>query len=564
MRSYYHEPIAQLAHELSLSPVRHRPRQVTGIGRAIDLIDPAKEYPYSLICFTITGYRPRRTAETVLSGGELMADLVELLDALTAATPLPPDFAEGSLYEADALAKRLNVSVKTISRWRKRGLAGCWYSGGAGKPRFAYSGRSIERFVCGHRDLVLRGGTFQLMGDDEKAHIIARARELVATKKCTLHRVTQQLSEETGRAVETIRYTLRRFDREHPELALFDRAEQPQPIDERTVIFEAYAAGETVAGLAQRFGRKPHEITRIVTRERAERIARQPIDYVYNAVFESPDAESLVSESPLASGRADDEADPTLGRVPAELPPYLQALYRTPLLTKAEEAHLFRRMNFILHQAAVVRGRFADDPSRASAADIAGIDEKLEGARRIRNRIIQSNLRLVVSIAKRHLRAHAGANLFDLVSDGNLTLMKAVEKFDYAKGFAFSTYATWAIIRGYARSIPEQMTQADRFQTGRDEFLSAARDHRPLELPAEEDAAALRESLQKGLGALEARERGVIERHYGLGDFRSPATLDQIGRELGLSKERVRQIELSALAKLRGNLAPHRAALMAG
>ena len=110
-----------------------------------------------------------------------------------------------------------------------------------GRLWFAFSSRAIERFVARHRDLVHRGSTFQLMGADEKAQIIARARELVATRKCSLHLITQELARETGRAVETIRYTLRRFDREHPDLALFDRAEQPHPIDEDTVIYDAYA-----------------------------------------------------------------------------------------------------------------------------------------------------------------------------------------------------------------------------------------------------------------------------------------------------------------------------------
>lgn len=562
--SFCHEQIAQFAHELALSPLRHRPRQVTGIARAIDLIDPAKEYPYSFVCFTITGYRPRRTADSLLTGKELIADLVELLDALTVACPLPVSVADGRLYDIDALARRLSVSCKTITRWRKRGLAGCWYAFDAGKPRLAFSSRNVQRFITHNRDLIQRGASFQLMGVEEKAGIIERARELVASQNCSLHVVTVRLAEETGRAVETIRYTLRRFDKDHPDLALFDRAEEAKKIDADTVIYEAFSAGDTIAALAQRFGKKRSEIERIITRARAAKIAANPIAYMYNPAFDAPDAESQILSAKLSGGDATADMDVTLARLPENLPPYLQELYRTPLLSKAQEADLFRRMNFTLHQAAVVRGRFAEDASKAAPRQLAEIDERLDAARQLKNMIIQANLRLVVSIAKRHLYGHPGANLFELVSDGNISLMKAVEKFDYAKGFAFSTYASWAIMRGFARSVPDELSHCDRYQTGCDEFLSAARDHRPIEMPVEDIQVPLRAALAKGLGVLDERERIVIRRRYGLDEPAASATLDEVGRELSLSKERVRQIEIRALAKMRSTLGDQTAALLAG
>jgi RNA polymerase primary sigma factor len=565
MTSFCHDQIARLAHELTLAPLRHRLRQIAGIGRAIDLIDPAKEYPYALICFHITGYRPKRTADSMLSGKELIADLVELLDALTAATPIPAQAFDQTLYDADALAKRFKVSTKTISRWRARGLAGCWVTTDAAKPKLAFTSRAVQRFIHRNRELIQRGASFQLMNAGEKAGIIERARELVAAEKASLHLVTLRLADETGRAVETIRYTLRKFDHENPSLALFDRAEQPQPIDEKTVIYEAYLGGDTVADLAERFNRRPNQITKIITTVRAERIAAEPLDYMYHAAFDAVDAEAVILAESFPGSRDDaSEIDPTLSGVPTNLPPYLQDLYRTPLLTRMQEADLFRRMNFLLHQASAIRARLIADPTKALPADIARFDEKMDAARRIKNRITQANLRLVVSIAKKHLFSSPAANLFELVSDGNLSLMKAVEKFDYARGFAFSTYASYAIMRGFARSIPEARSHGDRYQTGCDDFLSVARDTRSIELPVEDEQAPIRHALSRGLGCLDDRERAIIERHFGIGASNEPTTLDEIGRELSLSKERVRQIELKALAKLRGVLGESTAALLAG
>ncbi|MBN2561078.1 MAG: sigma-70 family RNA polymerase sigma factor [Phycisphaerae bacterium] len=567
MKSYRCAEIAQLAHELTLSPLRHRLRQLAGMKRLVGLADPEREYPYSFVCFHITGFRPRKTQDTLLSGKDLIADLIMLMDSLTAANPLPVRAARGRLYEVDALAGRFRVSTKTISRWRNRGLAGCWYTVEGEKPRLAFAGRDVEVFVSGHLDLVRRGSTFQLMGREEKEQIIARARELVASERCGLHVTTVRLAEETGRAIETIRYTLRRFDREHPDEALFDRAEQPREIDEETVIYQAYVTGDSVRALAERFGKREARIRRILTSVRAAELLATPVSYVYNESFDALDAEQEilgVGREP-AGAEADDVQDVTLIRPPAELPAYLRDLYRTPLLGTEEERRLFRRMNFLLHQAEILRQQLPSDPAAVKASAIGEIDDLVQRAGEIKNRIIQANLRLVVSIAKRHLRGAGSTSLFELISDGNVALMRAAEKFDYAKGFKFSTYASWAIKRTFARSIPDELCHAGRFQTGHDELLSIARDHRGMENVTEADTEDTPQiAVARSLRLLDRRERSIVEHHFGLADGGTAKTLDEIGRHFGISKERVRQIEQRALKKLRHTLGEQGAELLAG
>src|SRR5262249_14679004 len=138
---------------------------------------------------------------------------------------------------------------------------------------------------------------------------------------------------------------------------------------------------------------------------------------------------------------------------PAGLPPYLASLYGdAPLLSREQEAHLFRKMNYLKYRAAKLRE--ALDPARARTADLDEY-ERLQGeALAVKNQIIRANLRLVVSIAKK--RVGTTNNFFELVSDGNMSLIRAVEKFDFARGFKFSTYASWAIMKNFARSIPEE------------------------------------------------------------------------------------------------------------
>lgn len=566
MKPYRCVEIGLLAHELALSPARHRLRQINGAAHAIDLIDPAREYPYSFVCFHITGYRPRHTQESLLNGRDLILDLVRLLDELTAGHPIPSAAAGQRLYDVEAMARRFKVSTKTIGRWRARGLVGCWYQFEDGKARFAASERSLQRFASRNIELVRRGAAFQVMTAVEKQQIVLRARELVSLGRCSLHAITLKLAEETGRCVETIRYTLRRHDDECPDRALFDRFEKPQPVDQDRVLFDAFADGESVKSLASRFGRSESDVRRTVTSIRAADLIGQPIAYMYNAEFDAPGAERTILSEPAAAGTdPEDDADGVHQRVPANVPPYLADLYRIPLLSRDEEYDLFRRMNFLRHLAESARQRLGTDARAVRPDAIARVDDLLDRAAAIKNRIVQANLRLVVSIAKRHVRGPHAGDLFELISDGNLALMRAVDKFDYARGFRFSTYASWAISRHYARSIPEELARADRFQTGNEERIGWARDLRGESSDSASAASdRIRSVLSGSLSLLEDRERDILERHYGLHDGSTGQTLDQIGRALGISKERVRQIELRALTKLRSSLGERGAELLAG
>ena len=206
---------------------------------------------------------------------------------------------------------------------------------------------------------------------------------------------------------------------------------------------------------------------------------------------------------------------------------------------------MFRRYTYVKFKADQLRKKL--DGTRADDSQLSEIEGLLAEAERLKNEILRANLRLVVSIARRHVGR--SSCFFEVVSDGNLSLMRAVEKFDYSRGFKFSTYASWAIMRNYARSIPEQMYQAAKLVTGSDDALAIA--PAPDTSSQETVIEGARHLIQKGLGFLSERERDIVVRHYGLAEGGEPMTLDQIGGLFGVTKERVRQIERKAIAKLR-------------
>jgi RNA polymerase primary sigma factor len=233
--------------------------------------------------------------------------------------------------------------------------------------------------------------------------------------------------------------------------------------------------------------------------------------------------------------------------VPEGLPPYLASLYEAALLTREQEAHLFRKMNYLKYRASRLRATIVD-PGRAKESDLDEIERRLEEALAVKNQIIRANLRLVVSIAKKYLGPTQ--NFFELVSDGNMSLIRAVEKFDFARGNKFSTYATWAIIRNFTRSIPEEQHHRDRFLSGHEEFFEAAADHRSDEHEHESEHKQAQMTVRGLLEQLDARERRIITSRFGLGGALE-MTLEQLGHELGITKERVRQLEARAQQKLR-------------
>ena len=216
-------------------------------------------------------------------------------------------------------------------------------------------------------------------------------------------------------------------------------------------------------------------------------------------------------------------------------------------MTRKQEMHLFRKMNYLKYKAARLRAKL--DPARPKRRLMDQIEQLYDEAVSTKNQIIRANLRLVVSIAKRHVGPMQ--NFFELVSDGNMSLMRAVEKFDYARGNKFSTYASWAVMKNFARTIPDEHRRRDRFRTSYAELFTATEDARPD--PFEEEAAqAQRETqVEKILQRLDEREQRIIVRRFGLRRGQEPLTLKQVGAELGVTKERIRQIEARALSKLR-------------
>jgi RNA polymerase primary sigma factor len=541
MSTYRNPAIRQLRdQQIRYAPKDVRLSQVDRAERFLNQLDPGKSYRYQDLCEQITQYRPEMYPDLVITGDEAVHDLRCFVEDLSDSIDLSAEAAGEEVWTVEDVSRRFNVSTKTVARWRDRGLVSRRFRFG-GRKRVGFLRSSVERFVSRNPNDVERGTSFSQVTDNEREQMIHRARRLARAGACPTE-VNRRLARKFGRSAETIRYTLKSYDKEHPEVAVFPDASSPLSDEHRRELYRSFRKGIAVDALAERYRRTKASVYRIVTEVRAQLLLEQPVDFMDSPEFHAAEAADRILTDPPVTDRRSGVVKP-----PPGLPPYLASLYAIPLLTKDEEVYYFRKMNFLKYQAAELQKQI--DPTRPRARDMDRVEQLLEQATEIKNFLIRSNLRLVVSIAKRHMKPTT--SFFEMVSDGNMSLIRAIEKFDFTKGFKFSTYASWAIMKNYARSIPAEHVRLDRFRTGNDEVFSNSSDPRSDQFLEESNNQRQRELILSILEHLDPREREIIMHRYGLSEGAVPLTLEQVGTRFGVTKERIRQLEARALRKMR-------------
>ncbi len=544
MTGFMHPALRQLTdQQVRFAPPARRLEQADQARRLLGEIQPGKQYPYQFVCYRVTGYRPDAQADLLIEGADLAGDLREMVRLL-----------DDPVVTLDDVSKRLNVSTKTVRRWRKFGLEGKLFLC-QGKRQLGFKQSVVDDFLTAQADRVERGGRFSQMTDAEREDVLRRAKRLSRVGGGTLTEVSRRVARRLGRSVEAVRYTIKNFNREHPDQALFPNLTGPLNAEAKQIIYSSFRRGIKVDTLAKKFQRTRTSMYRVINEVRAQRLLEQPLDYIPSPEFDKPELEAALL-APMPDADAYDAKRRAM-HAPKDVPPELASCYEYPLLTKDQEQHQFRKMNFLKYKAAGLRDRMrkeggeADevDPTRVRIQTLKEIEDLQNEAGLVKEMLINANLRLVVNIAKKHTAQ--AENFFELMSDGNMSLIRAVEKFDYYRGFKFSTYASWAIMKNFARSIPEDKHRRERFITGHEDVFDAAPDNRTdeHEMLATQERAT--HSVNRLLEYLEPREREIIRMRAGMDENGKNVTLEEIGRKFGITKERVRQLNARAMSKLR-------------
>lgn len=269
-----------------------------------------------------------------------------------------------------------------------------------------------------------------------------------------------------------------------------------------------------------------------------------PLEFIYNHEADSWDGrhEEILADMPGGDDFRNLVNDAT---VPDGTPVWIAMSYRYPLLTADQEKHLFRRMNY----CKMLVNRLTEGRSGPLPRGPSGSQARSYYAQALADQgvIAESNIRLVIKLVKTKFN---GRSFLDMLSEGNLALVKAVTKFDYSLGFKFSTYAGNAIVRNCLRAVVVADRHDDRWAS-RDDLIYLLEDRaKPVDLDKLDEIAVVMERLNR----LRRRDREIVKFRVGINgpspSGRSDWTLDEVGAVFGITKERVRQLYHKAIEKL--------------
>ncbi len=349
-------------------PVR-RQAQIASARKLLSEIESERKYPYQYICFRVTEYRSEAHPDLMIAGAALRHDLELFIRRVEKSLPaLPIEQTVEEMLTLDEVSRRFNVSTKTISRWRVKGLTARRVKVN-GRSQLGFPRIAVEKFISDHKDLVEKGARFSHLSESEKEDILRLAREL-RDEGGTLTEVSKRIAHKLGRSPEAIRYTIKNFDRGNPEFALFPAATGPlSPIAKEQIVRAMSAkqtdniTGDTVDTIAKRFGRTRSSMYRVINEVRASELIRQPVDYIYNAEFDDPSRSgAMLTDMP---GLDEFDGKRSGKSPPKYVPAHMAHLYEWPLLNKEQEQqHMFYRKNEFLE---------------ASTAQVSSVDRSQQG-----------------------------------------------------------------------------------------------------------------------------------------------------------------------------------------
>lgn len=526
MPRYANSRIAELALQLKRANLEVRTRQLDAAEaflRACTL-DGCCDYP--TLYQAITQLPCREATGRPMPGRGVVADLVTLIEEVSGSLRLTVDSAPEPVLCLEQVMERLEVSVKTIGRWRRLGLVARRFSRADGRSSLGFYESAVTWFENARADVVARGRRFSQLTARQRDAIIEQAR--LARTQNPAQNITSlaaSLAQTTGRSIETIRYTLRRHDRTNPQEAIFRSAADHTAGILGEKILSCLEAGDSPEKLAQGLRLPTATVLDLARSQRLLRLYRLQIRSNSEPAFNAPNAAAriLCPEHDMRSAAVMD--------VPTE-------------------RSIFRQYNFRKHRfCQALRGLEARVPADHV---LDGLEEEARSIVQIRNWIVSCNLGLVYRIVRLHVSDPGRAT--DAISEGSMALLRCVDRFDYRRENRFSTYAGWAIMRAMASTLAEYSTARTWVRPVENETLAANPDLRSVNVSESADSARQVAALRKAIARLPEREQIVLLEHFGLAGGHG-RTLEQIGQQLHLSKERVRQIRSEAMDRLRALLA---------
>ncbi|MGB0768049.1 MAG: hypothetical protein ACPGYV_10100, partial [Phycisphaeraceae bacterium] len=436
-RAFRSGELSDLSRQLLYAPTTKRAEAVVNAERFHDEIEPGKNYPIDYVVYRLTDRRVPPSESVMLTGEALAPDLRLLIDALSRSIALPATGADAG-RTMDAWAEELGVSLKTIERWRARGLRWRWgVCAGEDKPRLLIQRSAMEAFEAQRGGAVRAAGRFSRLTEAERAEAIRRARRLAEATNATPKAIFLHLAKRLSRSHETLRHLIARHDAADPEQAVFADRSTPLTAKDKRIIDRAYRRGVTVAALCRRFQKTRSTIYRAVHEARAQRILSQKIAYIHSPIYDRDDADEVLAR-PVTDSERGRQLD---AGILADLPEALRPYYAQPVHSDRVLRSLVIRYHFLRYRMARMQQAMRGEVVRAS--DLDRFDEAERQANAVRGQIALGALPIVLSVVRRQLASDAAIDdTMSALDRGNRVLFEEIDRFDGSRSHTFESVLT--------------------------------------------------------------------------------------------------------------------------
>ncbi len=514
--------IAELTRQLRFAPAETRAKQMDAAELLASEIDPDQLYPEDFVIFRITGYRPQRMENpAVLVGDALLGDLVNFIQHLSDELQLPAGYRSRQAVPLEEVAQRLNVSLKTVQRYRRRGLICHYVQFSANDKRLSCFEDALARFINGHKETVKQASAFSRIDNSVAEKIIGEARDMRHMRKLSLNVVARKLATKHNRAHETVRLMLRKHDRSSDDPIFAERG----PLTERDsrLLHRAWAWGVPVAVMADRFGRTTTTIHRAINRRRGQLLCNLNLSYVKLPTFSRDDAAQVILSVPAVR----EGLDRTLPNDDALA--FIDAAHEYHEAPETEVG-LLAAYNFLKRRAVAGMHRFDDWPR---TSDLDRVETDLRWASRLKRRLLCIGVKTALSRVEQNLHRPLREQPADRVIAAIRTAVQIVG----------------SVIETLDPSKDQQLARVTAYSTDR----ALARDDRLLEKPgraaARHDAQIAvvdlfravapwetflnsRERLKTHLATLDAPAQELLALRYGWTGC-APCTIAELAQRTG-------------------------------
>lgn len=418
--------LTDLARQLIYAPAETRAKQMDAAESLAAELEMDQLYPEDFVIYRITGYKPQIENPALLVGEALAGDLVNFVQLLSDGLEVPPDYRSRCALEMHEVATRLNVSSKTLLRYRKQGLICHYVTFSPDDKRLACFEDSLARFVSGHQSRVEKAHSYNRIDETGVQKMIDEARSLRLERQMSLNEAALEIARRHHRAHETVRMLLRKHDRRSDEPIFTDRG----PLTEREgrVLHRAWRWGIPVSQMAERYGRTVTTIHRVINRRRGALLQSLDLHAIKLPTFDRDDAAEVI----LAVKHVSEELNRLLPQRDA-----LQLLEaaKKPRRQPDAEIALLAAYNFLKRRAALGIKSFREWPG---STELDAVETDLRWASRIKCRLVSMGLPTAIARIEQHLHRplieQSTDRIIAAIDTAATIVSRAIETIDPAKG----------------------------------------------------------------------------------------------------------------------------------